>query len=549
MTPPMSALRLLLLATGLFLLGCPRPLPSQVASSPLVNVMPASDPSTKLSALPSSLVHVRAFCQRSASQPDTAASAFVIGHADGWAYLVSARHVLFPDVCGKQLAARVQLRGEGVRDFDGDAQPLIQLQTRPEDDLILLRARGDKRTPAVELGVLNTDMLGNDADPIEAFGFSMLQGNGALPLHENRRGSVSKSLRNDTYQEVLTTSAKLLPSMSGGPVALRSSGLVFGVVLGEYEAQKGASREGRIATLAPLIDLLPEALRQQLGIVLHYSVSAAYQPIPLQPTWVERPEQAKVLAVLDAVPKGQAPARVLLHGIGGVGKTTLADQVAALRQGRFPGGTVKVELNNRTTDLVLSDLIEALTGRRPQPGDWFKLVRAQLASRPPMLVILDNVRLDTGPWSEPKTLTALLDALSPATLIMTTRSRSALTGFASIAVESLPEELAIRMMTSLRAQHGQPSDSVTTSKIVRELGGLPKAIEVAAALLYSETAPRGRYAGPTAPRQGPHAGGAASRAVRLVLCGAGWGGAAGAVGDGTACGSTSAVLAAGEAVA
>ncbi len=274
--------------------------------------------------------------------------------------------------------------------------------------------------------------------------------------------------------------------MSGGPVALHSSGLVVGVVLGEYEAQKGGSREGRIATLAPLIDLLPEALRQQLGIVLHYSVSAAYQPDKPKYTWVQRPEQAKVLAVLDVAKPEQAPARVLLHGIGGVGKTTLAYQVAALRQGRFPGGTVKVELNNRTPDLVLSDLIEALTGRRPQPGDWFKLVRAQLASRPPMLVILDNVRLDTGPWSEPKTLTALLDALAPATLIMTTRSRSALTGFASIEVESLPEELAIRMMTSLRAQHGQPSDSVTTSKIVRELGGLPKAIEVAAALLYSK---------------------------------------------------------------
>ena len=482
----MSALRLLLLATGLFLLGCPRPLPTPSTTSQLVNVSPASDPSVNLAKLPFSLVYVRAFCQRSASHPDTTASAFVIGHSDGWAYLVSARHVLFPDVCGKQLAARVQLRGEGVRDFDGDTQPLIQLQTRPEDDLILLRARGDKRTTAVELGVLNTDMLGNDADPIEAFGFSMVQGSGALPLHENRRGSVSKSLRNDTYQEVLTTSAKLLPSMSGGPVALHSSGLVVGVVLGEYEAQKGGSREGRIATLAPLIDMLPEALRQQIGIVLHYSVSAAYQPIPPQPTWVERPEQAMALAALDAAKPGQAPARVLLHGIGGVGKTTLAYQVAALRQGRFPGGTVKVELKDRTPDLVLSDLLEALTGRRPQPDDWFKLVRAQLASRPPMLVILDNVRLDTGPWSEPKTMTVLLDALAPATLIMTTRSRSALTGFASIEVESLPEELAIRMMTSLRAQHGQPSDSVTTSKIVRELGGLPKAIEVAAALLYSK---------------------------------------------------------------
>ena len=482
----MNALRLLLFATGLFLLGCPRPLPSQLSSSQLVNVLPASDPSTKLAALPSSLVHVSSFCQRSASQPDATASAFIIGHADGWAYLVSARHALFPEVCGKQLAARVQLRGEGVRDFDGDAQPLIQLQTRPEDDLILLRARGDKRAPAVELGVLNTDMLGNDADPIEAFGFSMLQGNGALPFHENRRGSVAKSLRNDTYQEVLTTSAKLLPSMSGGPVALRSSGLVFGVVLGEYEAQKGASREGRIATLAPLIDLLPEALRQQLGIVLHYSVSAAYQPDKPKSTWVERPEQAKVLTVLDAAQPGMEPARVLLHGIGGVGKTTLAYQIASLRQSRFPGGMVKVELNNRTPDLVLSDLIEALTGRRPQPGDWFKLVRAQLASRPPMLVILDNVRLDEAPWNQPEVMESLLQALTPATLIMTSRSRQAPQGFAPMLLVSLPDKEATELAGKLAKQKGVALAPEQAALLGRLLGGLPFAIERAMELMHSE---------------------------------------------------------------
>ena len=484
MTPPMSALRLLLLATGLFLLGCPRPLPSQLSPSPLVNVLPANDPSTKLAALPSSLVHVRTFCQRSDSQPDSTASAFVVGHADGWAYLVSARHVLFPDVCGKQLAARVQLRGEGVRDFDGDAQPLIQLQTRPEDDLILLRARGDKRTPAVEIGVLNTAMLGNDADPIEAFGFSTVQGNGALPLHEKKSGSVSKSLREDTG--VLTTNAKLLPSMSGGPVALRSSGLVFGVVLGEYEAQKGGSREGRIATLAPLIDLLPEALRQQLGIVLHYSVSAAYQPDKPKSTWVGRPEQAKVLSLLDGAKPGMESARVLLHGIGGVGKTTLAYQVAALRQSRFPGGIVKIELTDRPSDVVLDELLEAMTGHKVPSGDRFKLLRALLSNRPPVLVILDNVRLDGGPWSDPATMDALLQALSPATLLMTSRSPKAPENFVAVPVASLPEQPATELVLKLSRYQGLVMGDSDAAELARLLGGLPFALKRAIELMQSE---------------------------------------------------------------
>jgi tetratricopeptide (TPR) repeat protein len=483
----MSALRLLLLATGLCLLGCPRPLPSQLATSQLVNVSPASDPSVNLAKLPSSLVYVRSFCKRTASQPDVTGTAFVVGHSDGWSYLISARHVLFPRECGPAphpLAQRVELRGEGVLPFDGDPSELIEKATDSQGDLILFHAQGKRDTAMARLSVLVPEMLGSGAEPMDALGFTTLQARSTQPQSERSRGLLSTNNREGRL--VLTTEAKLYPSMSGGPVALHSSGLVVGVVLGEYEAQKGAIREGRITSLAPLIDLLPEALRQQLGIVLHYSVSAAYQPIPLQPTWVERPEQAKVLAVLDAVPKGQAPARVLLHGIGGVGKTTLAYQVAALRQGRFPGGTVKVELKDRTTDLVLSDLIEALTGRRPQPGDWFKLVRAQLASRPPMLVILDNVRLDEAPWNQPEVMEPLLQALTPATLVMTSRSRQAPPGFAPILLVSLPDKEATELAGKLAKQKGVALAPEQAALLGRLLGGLPFAIERAVELMHSE---------------------------------------------------------------
>lgn len=45
--------------------------------------------------------------------------------------------------------------------------------------------------------------------------------------------------------------------------------------------------------------------------------------------WVERSEQSKVLRLLDnARTERTEPAKVLLHGIGGIGKTVLAAQVA-----------------------------------------------------------------------------------------------------------------------------------------------------------------------------------------------------------------------------
>ena len=477
---------MVLMIAVLTLLGCPRLRPSDQPMAQTVAVGVADTPAAMLSRLPAALVQVRSFCGHAASAPDSSGTAFIVGHSDGWAYLISARHVLFPDACRKQLAQRVQLRGEGVRDFDGEPQPLIQLQTRPEDDLILLRARGDKRTPAVELGVLNTDMLGNGADPIEAFGFSLLHGSGALPLPENRRGTVARSLRDQDYREVLVTTAKLLPGMSGGPVALRSSGLVFGVVLGEYEGQKGGTREGRIASLTSLYDQLPEALRQQLGIVLHHPVSAAYQPNAPKATWIERPEQKDALAVLDASKPGQEPAKLLLHGIGGVGKTTLAYQLAVVRRDRFPGGTIIVELKNRLPELVLSDLLEAITGHRPQPGDWFKLLSAQLVQLPSTLVILDNVRLDEEPWSQHQTMDALLQTLGPATLIMTSRSRQAPAGFTPIEINSLAPHKATELALKLAQAKRIPMSPSQASELGIQLGGLPFALERAVELMHDE---------------------------------------------------------------
>ncbi len=471
--------------TALATMGCPHLSPSTPALTLGSTVGVTGTPSARISKLPSAMVSVRSFCKRSAASPDSSATAFVVGYSEGWAYLVSARHVLFPTACSRQLVEQVQLLGDGVAGYNGDAQPLIQLQTRPEDDLILFRAPSGKRSTLVELGVLNTDMLGSEAEPIVALGFSMLQGRGALPLHESRQGSLTAYIREG--KQALITSAKLHPSMSGGPVALRSSGFVVGVVLGEYEAQKGADREGRIASLTPLINLLPEALRQQLGIVLQHPVNPDFAPGLPESTWVERPEQKDALALLDGVKPGQKSARVLLHGIGGVGKTTLAYQLAQARKDRFPGGVIKVELTNKQPETILSDLLAALTGKRPvQAGPWAQMVRAQLVQRPPMLVILDNVRLDEEPWNQHQTMDALLQMLGPATLIMTSRSRQAPAGFTPLEIRSLPTDRATELALKLAQAKRVTMSPAQAAELGTQLGGLPFALERAVELMYEE---------------------------------------------------------------
>ncbi len=477
----MNALRGILLLIGICLFGCQRlgALPSSRTlgvSSPLESV------SDRLDKLPSALVYVRSYCKAGSPLSGTA---FVVGHFDGWAYLVSARHVLFPKECNRQLAERVQLRGEGVRDFDGEASGLIELQTDSQDDLILLRTRGSRRTAPVQLGVLNTDMLGSEAEPIGALGFSMQQGRGALPPYESSKGSLTSNTREGKL--ALTTSAKLHPSMSGGPVVLNRSGLVVGVVLGSYELGPGERSEGRIASLSRLIDQLPEAQRQQLGIVLHHPVNPDFAPGLPESTWVVRPEQKDALALLDGVKPGQKPTRVLLYGIGGVGKTTLAYQLAEARKDRFPGGAIKVELTNKQPETILSDLLTALTGKRPtQAGPWAEMVRAQLVQRPPMLVILDNVRLDEEPWSQHQTMDALLQTLGPATLIMTSRSRQGPTGFTPVHIQSLPSKESTELALKLAQAKRITMSPAQATELGTQLGGLPFALERAVELMQHE---------------------------------------------------------------
>ena len=477
----MSVLRGILLLIGIGLLGCQRL--GALPSSRTVGVSsPPESVSDRLEKLPSALVYVRSYCKTGSPLSGTA---FVVGHFDGWAYLVSARHVLFPKECNRQLAERVQLRGEGVRDFDGEASGLIELQTDSQDDLILLRTRGSQRTPPVQLVVLNTNMLGNEAEPIRALGFSMLQGRGALPPYESSKGSLTANTREGKL--ALTTSAQLHPSMSGGPVVLNRSGLVVGVVLGSYELGPGERSEGRIASLSRLIDQLPEAQRQQLGIVLHHPVNPDFAPGLPEPTWIVRPEQKDALALLDGVKPGQKPARVLLYGIGGVGKTTLAYQLAEARKDRFPGGAIKVELTNKKPETILSDLLAALTGKRPtQAGPWAEMVRAQLAQRPPMLVILDNVRLDEEPWNQHQTMDALLQTLGPATLIMTSRSRQAPAGFTPLEISSLPTDKATELALKLAQAKRVTMSPAQATELGTQLGGLPFALERAVELMQHE---------------------------------------------------------------
>ncbi|GAA2701752.1 hypothetical protein Apa02nite_052970 [Actinoplanes palleronii] len=109
---------------------------------------------------------------------------------------------------------------------------------------------------------------------------------------------------------------------------------------------------------------------------------------------VERVElQARLCDLLLAGDAG-------LHGPGGFGKTTLAEQVARLPRVRaqVPGGLLRVSVGQRTTGPALADLlgdlIEQLTGERPatvSPAQAGRRLGTALDQRPPVLLVIDDV--------------------------------------------------------------------------------------------------------------------------------------------------------------
>jgi DNA-binding SARP family transcriptional activator/tetratricopeptide (TPR) repeat protein len=123
-------------------------------------------------------------------------------------------------------------------------------------------------------------------------------------------------------------------------------------------------------------------------------VVPAQLPMPL-PVFVGRGQQITALhsALPDAA--GPAPRVVLIHGMPGVGKTTLAVRWAQQVAGRFPDGTLYVNLRGfeenvavATSD-VLAGFLDALGVRAERERDLGALYRSALADRR-CLVVLDN---------------------------------------------------------------------------------------------------------------------------------------------------------------
>ncbi|WP_285606638.1 tetratricopeptide repeat protein [Actinokineospora globicatena] len=186
------------------------------------------------------------------------------------------------------------------------------------------------------------------------------------------------------------------------------------------------------------------------------------------------------LARLDAV-VGQSRRAVVVavHGLGGVGKSTLAARFAEVRADEFSFVWWVVADSPTALDAGLAQVSAAVAPEtRTFPvEERVELGLRWLASHEDWLLVLDNL---TGPAD----VAGLLERVQSGTIVITSRRSGGWQGVAeTVAVDVLPEDDALELLSQIVRAEWPDADLTDAKTLCAELGWLPLAIEQAAAYL------------------------------------------------------------------
>jgi predicted ATPase len=257
-----------------------------------------------------------------------------------------------------------------------------------------------------------------------------------------------------------------------------------------------------------LLDLRPRRLRDVPMPVGVFQVRAAGLRVEFPPLRVLdttpgnlRPATTSLIgresevAEVEAAVKG--PRLVTLTGVGGVGKTRLAVEVAARLADEFPDGVWIFELAAVTDPAAVPDAVAAVLGITQQPGKTVtESVASALEGRSRLLVIdncehvldaaADLIEAILAHSATVRILATSREGLGvPDEQVWPVRSLDAAAGIDSAAV-SLFVERAQGIAPSFSMVDGD--ESAAAVEICQRLDGIPLAIELAASRMASMTA-------------------------------------------------------------
>jgi len=311
----------------------------------------------------------------------------------------------------------------------------------------------------------------------------------SLPVRMGLATGEAELRDGDYFGTVLNRAAQVMAAGHGGQILLAEStaGLLSGV---------------------DLLDLGPRRLRDLPTPVQVFQVQAEglpedFPPLrTLDPTPGNlRPQTTSFIGREPEVAELQAAVKahrlLTLTGVGGVGKTRLAVEVAARRADEFPDGVWFFELAAVTDPAAVPDAVAAVLGITQQPGKTVTESVASALEGRVRLLVFDNCEHVVDSVAD--LVEAILAASATVTILATSReglgvSEEQLWRVPSLDVNSGTESAAVHLFVD-RAHSvvsdfslAQPGEADAVVEICRRLDGIPLAIELAASRMASMTA-------------------------------------------------------------
>jgi predicted ATPase len=286
----------------------------------------------------------------------------------------------------------------------------------------------------------------------------------------------------DYFGPVLNRTARVMAAGHGGQILVAAS--TAAIVSGVDLLDRGEHRLRDLSGVEHLFQVRAEGLGVEFAPLR--TVDAVPGNLPIQTTsFVGRD-----VAVKELCEQVRAHRLVTLTGVGGVGKTRLAVQVAAELVPEFPDGVWLVELAPVGEPGAVPDVVATALGVTPQAGLTMTASLIQALSGRRLLVVLDNCEhlLDVAA----DLVEELLTHTAEVRLITTSREALRVGAEHVWSVPSLEfrdgiESAAVALFVE-RAQAVSPSfdigddaDAAAVPEICRRLDGIPLAIELAAA--------------------------------------------------------------------
>jgi predicted ATPase len=291
----------------------------------------------------------------------------------------------------------------------------------------------------------------------------------------------------DYFGAVLNRAARVMAAGHGGQILLAEStaGLLSGVDLVDL----GPRRLRDLPTPVQVFQVEADGLRTDFPPLRALDTSPGNLR-PAATSFIGR--ESEVGEVQTAV---KAHRLVTLTGVGGVGKTRLALEVAGRLVDEYPDGVWFFELAAVTDPAAVPDAVAAVLGITQQPGrSVAQSVAAALEGRVRLLVI-DNCEhvLDAAA----DLIEAILDHSATVKILATSREGLGIADEQLWPVPSLDvgagiDSAAVALFVE-RAQHVSPrftagEEGQAVIEICRRLDGIPLAIELAASRMAAMTA-------------------------------------------------------------